>query len=107
MPEPRSKRTKVRTKLAEARIERGLSQKEMSMMTGIPMATYRRLERGQITSPPIGYLVNCSTILEWPWWELIEEEWVEWHPMRDAPYPPRDPAQWWHGALRKVAGRPL
>ena len=87
MPEPRGKRTKVRTKLAEARIERGLSPREMSMMTGIP-ATYRRLERGKMTSPPIGYLVNCARILEWPWWELIEEDWVELQPMKDAPNPP-------------------
>jgi transcriptional regulator with XRE-family HTH domain len=102
----RGKRTKVRTKLAEVRLERGLSQKEMAMMTGIPIATYRRLERGQITNPPIGYLINSSTILDWPWWELVEEDWVEWHPMKDAPDPPSDPSAWWHGKLREIPGRP-
>jgi DNA-binding XRE family transcriptional regulator len=102
MPAARGKRTKVRTKLAEVRIECGVSQEEMAMLTGMPIATYRRLERGQSENPTIGQLVNCGHVLDWPSRELVEEDSVDWWPTKSAPDPPSDPQLWWHapGATR-------
>jgi transcriptional regulator with XRE-family HTH domain len=43
----------ARTKLAKLRLERGVSQQELAWMTGLSIATYQRLERGQLWNPPL------------------------------------------------------
>lgn len=40
-----------------------MSQAEVARLTGIPIATYRRLERGEVANPRIGWLANCGYVL--------------------------------------------
>lgn len=86
MPEP-----SPRTRLARLRLGRGRSQQEISWVTGLSIATYQRLERGEISNPPLRYLVNCAIALGVELDEVIEEEWREWHAFsaraREAPDP--------------------
>ncbi len=44
----------------------------MVELTGIPLTTYRRLERGKsgdLDNPPLRYLINCALVLQM----MIEE----------------------------------
>lgn len=50
----------------------------MSAKTGIPLRTYRRLESGQIDDPPISYLVNCAIVLNIPFEDVCETDWLRW-----------------------------
>jgi DNA-binding XRE family transcriptional regulator len=60
----RADKTNVRTELARLRLDSGLSQQTVAEATGIPLATYRRLERGDYRdAPPLPALVNASVLL--------------------------------------------
>jgi transcriptional regulator with XRE-family HTH domain len=71
-------RTKVETRLAAVRVERNVPQSEMSRRTGISLNTYRRIERGEITNPPIRYLTNIAIALDVPLEQICEPEWFDW-----------------------------
>lgn len=73
-PDPR----RPRTRLAWARKKAGLTQRELSDITGIPRATLQRLERGEFENPKLRYLVNCSIALGVELDEVIEDRWREW-----------------------------
>ena len=89
MPARRDPGTKAETKLARVRMARGVTQEELADAIGISEPTYRRLERGQMTSPPLGYLVNAALALGVQLDDLIEDRWREWHELRgDRPSPP-------------------
>jgi transcriptional regulator with XRE-family HTH domain len=62
-------------------------QEEMAERTGIPLRTYQRLESGELTNPPIRYLVNCALALTLELDEVCEPEWLEWLPTAQAPKP--------------------
>ena len=79
----RGNQSKGVTRLARARIERDLSQRDMAEATGLSEATYSRLERGQFTNPPLRYLVNCSIVLQLPLEELLEPVWLKWLDLDD------------------------
>lgn len=55
----------------------------MSQLTGIPVASYRRLERGQVENPPLRHLVNCALVLRVPVAEVIEDRWLKWLALSD------------------------
>jgi DNA-binding Xre family transcriptional regulator len=74
----RPDQTDVRTKLAALRVQRGVTQAELAAAVGIALATYRRLERGRVPSPPLRYLSNCAIALGVELEDLIEDEWREW-----------------------------
>lgn len=86
-------RTKERTKLASARLERSLTQMQVAYFAGIALSSYRRLERGQISNPPLRWLVNLQHVLVLEdVRELIEDEWLEFRQLRPgAPTRPPDP----------------
>ncbi len=68
----------------------------MSDWTGIPIASYQRLERGQNRNPRLGELANCAFVLGQRLEDLIEDEWHEWSPRKGAPARPADvPAPGW------------
>jgi transcriptional regulator with XRE-family HTH domain len=95
MPARRDPGTKPDTKLAHVRMRRGVSQKQLAEAIGISEPTYARLERGKMTSPPLGYLVNAALALDVPLDDLIEDRWREWHELRaDRPVPPAPDAFW-------------
>jgi transcriptional regulator with XRE-family HTH domain len=89
-----SGRTKAETRLAEWRLRRGLTQRQMSELTGLSPASYWRLERGQVTNPPIRYLVNCAIVLRCDWTDLLEEQYVQWLPLgTGGRTPPQQPSR--------------
>jgi transcriptional regulator with XRE-family HTH domain len=53
-----------KTLLAHWRIKRGMTQAKVAKLAGIPIATYRRLERGKITNPRVGWINNCAFVLQ-------------------------------------------
>lgn len=76
---PRPTRSKRRTKLAELRIERGLTQAQLAGSVGIPIASYRRLERDEMRDPGIRTLANLAIALHVDLENLIEDHWREWN----------------------------
>jgi transcriptional regulator with XRE-family HTH domain len=90
--EPRSSAS---SKLARARLRRGVSQHELADATGIPLKTYWRLEHGKTDDPSLRLLVNCALALGVELDELIEDDWRTWQVLdRRRPEPP-DPAEFW------------
>ncbi|MGA2469273.1 MAG: helix-turn-helix transcriptional regulator [Solirubrobacteraceae bacterium] len=85
----------AQTKLAQARVRRGVTQEEMADATGISTATYWRLEHGRLSDPSIRLLANCALALGVEVEELIEDEWREWLVLdQRRPHPP-DAASFW------------
>ena len=91
----RDVQAKNETKLGRLRTERGVSQEELAEAVGISLATYRRLERGQLKNPPVRYLVNCAIALGVELEEILEPEWLEWMPTGVKTAKPPDPEQFW------------
>lgn len=48
-------------------------------MTGLSIATYQRLGRGELWNPPLRYLVNCAIALEADLDDVIDDDWRTWH----------------------------
>jgi transcriptional regulator with XRE-family HTH domain len=95
MPARRDPGTKPETKLARLRMSRGVTQAELADAIGISEPTYRALERGKMTSPPLGYLVNAALALGAELDDVIEERSRAWHELRaDRPGPPAPEAFW-------------
>ena len=64
-----------RTRLNRARRLRLVSQRSLSLATGISERNLGRLENGEIENPPLRYLVNCAYALGIEdWRELVEPE---------------------------------
>lgn len=83
------------TKLAHARMSRGVTQEELAGAVGISVPTYRRLERGDVRNPKLGHLMNCALALGVELDALIEDEWREWMAFdARAPAPPEPEAFW-------------
>ena len=78
MPRARADRTRGDTKLARIRLERELAQQDVANAAGISIATYRRLERGQIANPSLRHLTNLAFVLDVELDDLFEEEWLLW-----------------------------
>jgi transcriptional regulator with XRE-family HTH domain len=77
------------TRLNAVRRAKGISQRELGKVTGISQRTLSRLENGDVTNPPLRYLVNCAKALGVSWQELVEPEWEEWEPrLRGEKFPP-------------------
>jgi DNA-binding XRE family transcriptional regulator len=72
--------TKPESKLARVRVERGLTQEEMTRLTGLNTSTYWRLERKRIKNPPIGYLAVCADVLDVSLDDIVEDEYRRWRP---------------------------
>jgi len=66
------------TRLAAARYSAGMTQTELARRMGLSIATYQRLEEGQMTNPPLGYLVNAAIVLKVAVADLVEPEWRTW-----------------------------
>jgi transcriptional regulator with XRE-family HTH domain len=78
MARARPHRTTGSTRLAALRLQTGRTQRTMAAFTGIPLRTYQRLERGEISNPPLRYLTNCALALQVELEDVIEPEWREW-----------------------------
>ncbi|MFL5866688.1 MAG: helix-turn-helix domain-containing protein [Thermoleophilaceae bacterium] len=86
----------VRSRLAAARKHRGVSQIDLARAVGMSLASYRRLETGEMENPGLRYLVNCALALDIELTALIEDEWLEWAVLEErAPTQPPDPRELW------------
>ena len=84
------------SRLVAARKHRGVSQERMAGAVGLALATYRRLETGENTNPPLRYLVNCALVLRVELSSLIEDEWLEWAQLGNrGPVAPAEPSEFW------------
>jgi len=85
-----------RTRLARLRQQRGVRPEEMAVACGFSLSTYRRLEAGRMTNPPLRYLANAAIALGVPLEDVVEDEWREWmiFDATSAPTPPR-PGRFW------------
>jgi transcriptional regulator with XRE-family HTH domain len=98
---------KIRTRVARTRVAAGITQEKLAEVTGIPLATYRRLERGQLDNPPIRYLSNIALVLNVDLDEICEDDWLWWTVFRDGqPGEPPHPApllypERWEDELRE------
>lgn len=81
----------LRTKIARLRVQRRISQADLARTTGLSLATVRRLERGQLTNPPIRFLTNVAIALDVPLEDVIEPEWVQWSDLGSGSSEPPDP----------------
>jgi transcriptional regulator with XRE-family HTH domain len=59
-------------------VHRGVTQSQLAEAVGLSVATYRRLERGELRNPPIGYLVNCAIALGCTLDDLLNAPLLEW-----------------------------
>lgn len=91
-------RPKRRSKLADWREKRGVTQEELAAATGISTSTIRRMENPpsiRAANPPLRYLQNCAFALGCKLSDLVEPEWQEWMVFdRRKPKPP-DPSNFW------------
>jgi len=69
----------IRTRLAAARVSAGLTQKEMAWAVGIPVASYIRLERGKLSNPRLGWVVNASIVLGADFPDLLDDSMKAWY----------------------------
>jgi transcriptional regulator with XRE-family HTH domain len=89
------------TKLAHARISRGVTQEDLARAVGISVPTYRRLERGDVRNPKLGQLVNCAIALGVELDTLIEDEWREWLTFDARAAAPPEPQAFWRRTTRR------
>jgi transcriptional regulator with XRE-family HTH domain len=83
------------TRLAHARMSRGVTQDELAQAVGISVPTYRRLERGEVRNPKLGHLVNCAIALGVELDALLEDEWLQWLPFDQRAATPPEPEALW------------
>src|SRR5690242_14402884 len=83
------KRTRARTRFAEARLAAGWSQRQLALrIGGDAAATLRqiqRVEHGGTRSPSIRLLTNCALAMGCSLEELCEPEWLQWSGATRAP----------------------
>src|ERR1700676_4009831 len=96
MPARRDPGTLPETRLAHARMSRGVTQEELAIAVGISVPTYRRLERGETQNPKLRHLMNCAIALGVELDDVLEDDWFEWLPLNKshAPRPP-EPDKFW------------
>jgi DNA-binding XRE family transcriptional regulator len=85
----------VRSRLAAARRHRGVTQEEMAAAVGLSLATYRRLENGELPNPPLRYLTNCALALDVELTALLEDEWLQWTAFKPRAGELADPSSLW------------
>jgi transcriptional regulator with XRE-family HTH domain len=104
MPRADASRSARKTKLAEMRLKRDLSQRDMELATGISMSTLQRLESGELKDPRLGALVNCALALDCSIEELVEDESLVFRYEPALPYLWRGPAL--KGRVARLCRRP-
>jgi transcriptional regulator with XRE-family HTH domain len=80
--------TAGRTRLGAARAASGLTQEELAEAIGIPIASYRRIERGEQLNPPIRCLVNAAIALGCDLEDLIDDWMRRWYHFNGRREPP-------------------
>jgi transcriptional regulator with XRE-family HTH domain len=82
----------IRSRLAQARVERGVTQEELARLVGISLKSLTRLEQGRIRLPPLAWYVNCALALGCERLdEVLGAENLEWREL--APHARRAPGE--------------
>ncbi len=76
-------------------MSRGVTQKEMADAIGMSVPTYRRLERGLLVSPTVGYLVNAALALGVELEAVAEPRYLEWTVFDQTRSGPPPPEEFW------------
>jgi transcriptional regulator with XRE-family HTH domain len=106
-PAPRLEQTDIRTPLAEWRVKRGMTQRELYRAAGISRGTYIAMEQGRHDNPQIRLLANCAIVLGVDICQLIAPEWKEWWDRYDPDATaPEEPSAFWHGGAASGRGAP-
>jgi transcriptional regulator with XRE-family HTH domain len=66
----------------------GVYQHELARAAGISIASYRRLERDEVTAAPLWWYVNCAIALNLPLEDLLDDRLLDWRPTKNALAPP-------------------
>jgi transcriptional regulator with XRE-family HTH domain len=74
------------------RVKRRVTQRGLALVTGIPLRTYKRLETGEISNPPVRYLINIAAALDVELPQLFEPGW-SWTTFNTRANEPPDIAQ--------------
>jgi transcriptional regulator with XRE-family HTH domain len=86
--EPRDTRTRVESRLAAARLARGVTQEELARVVGISRSSYIRLEKKRLkTTAPLGWYVNCAIALGYSLEDILDDDLYEWRAY-DQRHPP-------------------
>lgn len=85
-----------RSKIASQRIRAGYTQQRLSELTGIPIRSLQRLERGETSEPSLRHLVNIAMALHVRLEDVLEDEWTEWkvYDQRAKEPPPAPGSDW-------------
>ena len=104
---PRRPSRQPPSKLAAARLQRGLTVKQLCHKTGISQPQYWRLENLRLRDPSIRLYANCALALDIPLIDLIDDELLQWHPFdrANAPEPP-EPG-WWEQYAHRARDPPV
>ena len=76
MPKRKTNATKVRSKLAQVRVERDVSQAALAEAIDIHIRTLQELERGWVTNPGITTLTRIAYALDVPIEAICEDNWL-------------------------------
>jgi len=88
------------TRLARARLSRGVTQEELAEAIGVSPPTLRRLERAEVENPKLRTLVNCALALGVDLMDVLEDEWMEWLPLSKDAIAPPVPDEFWRSSRR-------
>lgn len=75
-----SRATHSKTKLVRLRVARDMGMQDVAPFIGIQPSTLWRLEHGLIKNPRLGWLVNAAAFYGVSLSEVIEDDWLRWHP---------------------------
>jgi transcriptional regulator with XRE-family HTH domain len=98
MPARRDQQSSARTRIAVARVRRGITQADLADALGLSLATYRKLEHGRMDNPPLRYLVNLGIALDVPFSALVEDRWRDWAAISPDRSTPPDRSELWRSA---------
>ena len=74
----KDQQTRPRTRIAQLRLEHNLTQAAVAYAIGIPLSSYRKLERGRQRSPNLRVLVNLSLLYDVPLESILHPWWLAW-----------------------------
>lgn len=96
MAAPKKNSTKATSRLAKARVARGVTRKELARRSGVTLASLRRLEYEQVPDAPLWWYRNLAIALELDLDDILDGRECRWRWTADAPKPP--PPGWYDPA---------
>jgi transcriptional regulator with XRE-family HTH domain len=70
--------TFARTRVAQLRVYRGMTQEEVAEAAGISLSAYRAIERGKNDNPQLGVIANIAYVLGYELVDAVDPDWLDW-----------------------------